>query len=118
MQKETHPQGFVIPSEARFLRSGRFCGARDLFFAVAPIPLELAIAKRNEFPISNPRRSNDENTPAALTLVPLNRSGRAAFRMVVLGTRRLRQPPRLLENHEEISRRRNSARGHRSFASL
>src|SRR5437667_12778648 len=71
-----------------------------------------------EFRVSNPRRSNDENTRAAHTLVPGNHSGGAAFRMVVLGTRRLRQPPRLLANHEEISRRWNSARAHRSLASL
>src|SRR5437667_7632732 len=71
-----------------------------------------------EFRVSNPRRSNDENTRAAHTLVPGNHSGAAAFRMVVLGTRGLRQPPRLLANHEKVSRRWYPPWSHWSFSSL
>src|SRR5216110_2337482 len=71
-----------------------------------------------QFRISNSRSSNDENTRATLTLVPGNDSGRAAFRVVVLGTRGLCQPPRLLANHEKVSRYWHSARRHRSLASL
>jgi hypothetical protein len=36
MRKKAHTQSFVIPSEALPLRSGWVCGARDLFFAMAP----------------------------------------------------------------------------------
>src|SRR6266849_7885156 len=67
--------------------------------------------------MANPRRSHDENTQTNLALVPSNRRRQAADGLVVLGTRRICQPPRLLENHEEISCRRNSPWSNRSLVS-
>src|ERR1700682_118294 len=67
--------------------------------------------------MSEARRSDDKGPRKSGSLVSRIGRGEAADAMVVLGTRRVCQPPRLLENYKVFSRGWNSARRDRGFVS-